>query len=66
MDKRKDRIKDYSNKTEIQLTLMIKELKMRIMQSYGHIEKKEKKESRKNLKKEIARIKTELKSRKNK
>lgn len=57
---------NYTKYSKPQLKEKIKEFEMRIMKSYGSIEKKEKKENRKLLKKEIARIKTELNSRKDK
>ncbi len=51
---------DYTKFTKEQLQDKIIELEMRVMQSHGMVRKKEKPENRNKLKKEIAKIKTEL------
>ena len=55
---------DYTKFTDKELEEKIKELVIRLQRTYGFVKKGEKKESRKNLKKEIARLKTELNKRK--
>lgn len=54
---------NYTQFTKEQLEEKIKEFQMRIMWSYG-IRQKEKKGNRTKLRKEIAKIKTELNKRK--
>ena len=57
---------NYKIQTEEQLTKTIEELNVRVMQTYVfHEGAKEKKENRSKLRKEIARIKTELRRREN-
>lgn len=59
---------DYSKYTKAELKKLIADLMMRIMRTYGFTEtkKSEKPQNRKKLRKEIARIKTELNSRREK
>lgn len=57
---------DYTKYPEKKMNELSKELKIRIMKSHGFIGKeKEKPENRKRLRKEIARMETELSRRKN-
>ena len=52
---------NYKSQTKQQLAKILEELNLRIMQTYVmHEGAKEKKENRKRLRKEVARIKTEL------
>ncbi len=51
---------DYTQLTKEQLQEKLKEFEMRVMRSYGIVGKKEIPENRPRLKKEVARIKTEL------
>ena len=54
---------DYSKLSKPQIKEKIAELTERIMKSYGFTSSKEKPENRKPLKKQIAKLKTELNSR---
>ena len=54
---------DYSKLSKPQLKEKIAELTERMVMSYGEIQQKEKRENRKRLRQEIARVKTELNSR---
>ncbi len=56
--------KDYTKYSNEDLNKLLKDFRMRVMKTYTFM-KKEKTESRKRLRKEIARIETELTRRKN-
>ena len=55
--------KDYTKHSNEDLNKLLKDFRMRVMKTYTFM-KKEKVESRKRLRKEIARIETELSKRK--
>ncbi len=60
--------KDYTKSTDKELLSLVKDLRIRLMRTYHFTEgsKSEKPEHRSRLRKEIARIETELSVRRNK
>jgi len=57
--------KDYTKYSNEDLNKLLEDFRMRVMKTYGFMKKGEKAENRKQLRKEISRIETELRRRKN-